>query len=102
MVIQHAAQLEAILRPIIQATQAIHDGDFRHEARELSLPTSRDLSKLTGLNLETVKKRLRSLMSQNIIQAVGFSPKHYRYNPYALRELPEDHEFYALLLELTT
>ena len=97
---QHTKQIEAILRPIIQATTALHDGDYSPVDREMGLPTSRDLSKLTGLNVETVKKRLRLLIANNIIQAVSFSPKHYRYNAYALRELSEDHELYDLLLEL--
>jgi len=96
----HVTQLEAILRPIIQSTTALHDGDYSPEDREMGLLTSRDLSKLTGLNIETTKKPLRLLIANNIIQAVSFSPKHYRYNSYALRELPEDHELYDLLLTL--
>ena len=64
-----------------------------------ALPCARDLARKLGLRLETVKKKLRLLKAGELIHPVSVSPKRYRFNHYALRELPPESDFYRLFCE---
>jgi DNA-binding transcriptional MocR family regulator len=84
-----------LAREILSATERFQeDGQF-----EESLPSSADLSRTLNIKLETVKKKLRVLKDQGLIHPVSVSPKRYRFDTWALRELDEAHPFFTLFCE---
>ena len=80
----------------------ILSGTERYQAGELQeddLPTAADLARLFNYRLETVKKKLRALKENHLIQPISMTPKRYRFNRWALSELEADSPFYDLFCE---
>lgn len=66
---------------------------------EDDLPTAADLARRLNYRLETVKKKLRILKEEGLIQPVSLTPKRYRFNYWALKSLDEGHILYSLFCE---
>ncbi|MCE3235652.1 MAG: hypothetical protein K0Q50_1832 [Vampirovibrio sp.] len=69
------------------------------ECLEDDLPTASDLARRLNYRLETVKKKLRILKEEGLIQPVTVTPKRYRFNYWALKSLDEEHVLYSLFCE---
>jgi hypothetical protein len=80
---------------IFEATERFCLGDCLEE----EMPTAADLARQYHYRLETVKKKLRVLKEQALIQPISMTPKRYRFNQWALRSLDADHPFHALFCE---
>ena len=65
-----------------------------------ALPSAIGLARKLNIRPETIKKKLRLLKAGELIQPVSLSPKRYRFNRYALRELPVENDFYRLFCEV--
>ena len=76
-------------------TARVEAGNILDEA----LPSANDKARKLGLKLDTIKKKLRVLKAAELVQAVSYSPKRYRFNRYILRDMTEESEFYALFCE---
>ena len=59
--------------------------------------TAVELSKLLGLPLDTVKKKLKILFSKGIVQVKGINPKVWKFNEYNFQRMDENDEVYTLL-----
>ena len=59
--------------------------------------TAVELSKLLGLPLDTVKKKLKILFTKGIAQVKGINPKVWKFNEYNFQRVDEDDEVYTLL-----
>lgn len=68
-------QLAHQLRQATQMTDSFHLG-------EESLMTSADLARLFGIKQDRIKPALRHLKELGLIQAIGLSPKRYRFDSY--------------------
>lgn len=79
---------------ILRATDEWSSGDKLEEC----LPTAAELARQFDVKLEKLKKKLRILRQENLIQSVSASPKRYRFDRYALREMAEEHPLYEALL----
>lgn len=66
---------------------------------EDELPTAADLARKLNYRLETVKKKLRVLKEAGLIQPVSMTPKRYRFNRWALRELETGDILFELFCE---
>lgn len=56
-----------------------------------------ELSKLLGLPLEVVKKKLKILLDKNIIRVRGINPKLWKFDEYSFQRMDEDDEVFRLL-----
>ncbi len=59
--------------------------------------TAVELSKRIGINVETVKKKLKILYSHEIIRCSGMNPKYWRFDEYNYQRLDENDEIFQLL-----
>lgn len=59
--------------------------------------TAVELSKILGLPLDTVKKKLKILFTKGIAQVKGINPKVWKFNEYNFQRMDEDDEVYTLL-----
>ena len=59
--------------------------------------TAVELAKRVGINLETVKKKLKILHQHEIIRCSGMNPKYWRFDEYQYQRLDEDDEIFQLL-----
>ena len=59
--------------------------------------TAVELSKRVGINVETVKKKLRILYNHEIIRCSGMNPKYWRFDEYNYQRLDENDEIFQLL-----
>ena len=59
--------------------------------------TAVELAKRVGINVETVKKKLKILYSHEIIRCSGMNPKYWKFDEYKYQRLDEDDEIYRLL-----
>lgn len=82
-----------LLGAIREATERFCAGDCLED----ELPTAADLARRFNYRLETVKKKLRVLKEQELIQAVTHTPKRYRFNAWVFNSMDEDHPLYAIL-----
>ncbi|WP_373532821.1 hypothetical protein [Vampirovibrio sp.] len=80
----------------IVAGTALYQAD---ETFEDVLPTAADLARKLNYRLETVKKKLRVLKDHHLIQSVGMTPKRYRFNRWALKELEPDSPLFELFCD---
>jgi transcription initiation factor IIE alpha subunit len=80
---------------ILEATERYNAG----ECLEDDLPTAADMARKLNYRLETVKKKLRILKEQGLIQSVSVTPRRYRFNYWALKSLDPAHLLYALFCE---
>ncbi|MBX2861087.1 MAG: helix-turn-helix domain-containing protein [Vampirovibrio sp.] len=79
-----------LARSIFDATNGLSAAENAEE----SLPSSVDLAKLTGISKDRVKKKLKVLMQLGLIRPVSMSPKRYKFERFAIYELPTDHDLY--------
>jgi hypothetical protein len=63
------------------------------------LPTAADLARKHGFRLEAVKKKLKHLKSEQLIQPIGMTPKRYRFNHWEFALLQDDHPLYPIFCE---
>jgi hypothetical protein len=84
-----------LAREILAATEAYQTGDLLEEG----LPSAADLARKLNYRLETVKKKLRVLKEHHLIQPISITPKRYRFNRWALRDLEPDTLLYELFCE---
>lgn len=80
---------------ILEATERLVAGDIMED----DLPTAADLARRFNWRLETVKKKLRVLKEQGLIQPISVTPKRYRFNRWALREMDESSPLFVLFCE---
>lgn len=92
--LSHEALLTVLVGEIRAATERLGDG-----GQEEDLPTSASLARALDLRLENVKKKLRILKENEIIQVVGITPKRYRFNPWILKTMDDEHPLYFLFEE---
>ena len=59
--------------------------------------TAVELSKRVGINVETVKKKLKILYNHEIIRCSGMNPKYWRFDEYNYQRLDENDEIFQLL-----
>ena len=59
--------------------------------------TAVELAKRVGINVETVKKKLKVLYAHEIIRCTGMNPKYWKFDEYNYQRLDEDDEIYRLL-----
>ena len=59
--------------------------------------TAVELSKRVGINVDTVKKKLKILYDCGIIRCCGLNPKYWRFDEYNYQRLDEEDEIYQLL-----
>ncbi len=84
-----------LAKAILEATERLHAGDCLED----EMPTAADLARQYNYRLETVKKKLRVLKEQGLIQPISMTPKRYRFNQWSLKTLEEDSPLYALVCE---
>lgn len=82
----------ALVWEIAQATDRLSG----ETCAETDLPTSAELARKFNFRLEAVKKKLRVLKAQGLIQAISMSPKRYRFERWALHHLDEESVLYRL------
>ena len=80
---------------ILSASERFQAGDLQED----DLPTAADLARLFNYRLETVKKKLRVLKDNHLIQAISMTPKRYRFNRWALGDLPEEELLHSLFCD---
>lgn len=80
---------------ILAASDCLHSGECLEEA----LPTAADLARQLNFRLENVKKKLKVLKEQGLIQPISVTPKRYRFNRWALKSVNEASPLYALFCE---
>ena len=56
-----------------------------------------ELSKLLGISVEIVKKKLKILFEKEIVQVKGINPKLWKFNEYNFQRMDEDDEVFRLL-----
>ena len=56
-----------------------------------------ELSKLLGIHLDIVKKKLKILYDHNIVRAIGINPKLWKFDEYSFQRMDEDDPVYQLL-----
>ena len=59
--------------------------------------TAVELSKRVGLDLDTVKKKLKILSEHDIVRCTGINPKFWLFDEYKYQRLDEEDEIYQLL-----
>jgi len=59
--------------------------------------TAVELAKLTGIPVETVKKKLNILKDSDIVQVRGINPKYWKFDEYNFQRMDENDEIYKLL-----
>lgn len=84
-----------LTQEILAATERFQEGDCLED----DLPTAADLARKLNYRLETVKKKLRILKTQELVKIVSMTPKRYRFNYWALKHLDSDSLFYELFCE---
>ena len=92
MAIDYNEMLAQLAREILAATERLGEG----ECMEDDLPSSADLARKLNYRIDAVKKKLRLLKEAGVIRPVGMTPKRYRFDPWGLKSLEEDHPFHAL------
>ena len=55
-----------------------------------------ELSKLLGISVEIVKKKLKILFEKEIVQVKGINPKLWKFNDYNFQRLDENDEVFRL------
>lgn len=53
-------------------------------------PTAPELARETGLKLDVVKKKLKQLLANSLVEAISYTPKRYRLNSYYIAHHPEE------------
>ena len=56
-----------------------------------------ELSKLLGMNLDIVKRKLKILYDHNIVRVIGINPKLWKFDEYSFQRMDEDDPVYQLL-----
>lgn len=56
-----------------------------------------ELSKLVGLPIDVVKKKLQILKDKNIVRVKGNNPKYWLFDEYNFQRLDDEDEIFALL-----
>jgi hypothetical protein len=84
-----------LVEEIRQATERVSAGDCLED----DLPTAAALARKFNYRLETVKKKLRVLKEEGLIQPVTVTPKRYRFNRWALKDLDDAHPLHTLFCE---
>ena len=59
--------------------------------------TAVELSKLLGIPLDTVKKKLKILCEKEIVRVWGINPKFWKFDEYKFHRMDEDDEVFKLL-----
>lgn len=59
--------------------------------------TAVELSKLVGISVEKVKKKLTILKEKEIVRVRGINPKFWLFDEYNFQRLDEDDEVFRLL-----
>lgn len=59
--------------------------------------TAVELSKLIGINVDIVKKKLAMLKDKNIVKVKGGNPKYWLFDEYNFQRMDEDDDVYKLL-----
>lgn len=86
----------------------IEDSDLKKVGLELMFMTPEkcthekgisavELSKLLGIPVETVKKKLKILLDKEIIRVWGINPKLWKFDEYKFHRMDEDDEVFRLL-----
>ncbi len=88
-----------LAREILAGTEACHAENMAGNLLEDSLPSAADLARKLNYRLETVKKKLRVLKENHLIQPISMTPKRYRFNRWALRDLEPDSLLYELFCD---
>lgn len=84
-----------LAREILAGTEAYHAEDLLEDI----LPSAADLARKLNYRLETVKKKLRVLKENHLIQPISMTPKRYRFNRWALTDLEPDTLLYELFCD---
>lgn len=84
-----------LAREILAGTDAYQQGEMLED----TLPSAADLARKLNYRLETVKKKLRVLKENHLIQPISMTPKRYRFNRWALRDLEPDTLLYELFCD---
>lgn len=56
-----------------------------------------ELSKLVGIPVETVKKKLKILAEKEIVRCHGINPKFWKFDEYNFQRMDEDDDVFRLL-----
>lgn len=90
----HQELLHLVARFVLEATESFQAGDLSQD----DLPSAADVARALGLDTDVVKKKLKILKEDELVQAISVTPKRYRFNFYAFNALEEDSELYDLFL----
>lgn len=77
---------------VIQKATEIYRQEDEHLTPE-TLPSSAELAKQLNIKLDHLKKKMRILKDYELIQAVSFSPKRYRVDPFVYETLKNEIDF---------
>lgn len=83
-----------IAREIRMATDSLGENSLAEE----ELPTAGDISRILRLKPDKVKKRLKILLKEGVVEPVSYTPKRYRFDYYRLQQLDESSELYPVLM----
>ena len=93
-------QSARIARHIFDVTLAVkHQPQAFGGMEDERLPTANDIARALKYDVERVKKRLKLLIRDNLIQTLGYAPKRYRFDLYNLSALPESSPLYEALAD---
>ena len=59
--------------------------------------TAVELAKILGMNIDTIKKKLRILQETGIIRSKGINPKYWKFDEYFFQRMDEDDPIYRTL-----
>lgn len=85
----------ALVGEIVRATDRLNAETGTDE----ELPTSAELARKMNYRLEMVKKKLRILKEHGLIHSVSLSPKRYRFDHWALKQLESDTTLFSLFCD---
>ena len=108
MLLWHARMFFLLSMYNISMSYLIEDSELKKVGLELMFLTPQkysnpdgitavELSKLVGLPIDIVKKKLQILKDKNIVRVKGINPKYWLFDEYNFQRLDDDDEIFALL-----
>ncbi|MEB3287320.1 MAG: hypothetical protein VKJ04_07440 [Vampirovibrionales bacterium] len=88
--------LQQLAQLLLDATRTAESDSLSRNLALESLPTAIDIAKQLRLDADLVKKKLKILKQEGLVQATSFSPKRYRFDRYHLAHLDEESVLYPL------
>ncbi len=87
---------QALLGRIAYEIMKTTDQVIAEDLSEDELLSAPELAKRLGMKLDKLKRKLKLLQKEDLIQPIRLSPKRYRFNHFTFERLSETHVFAEL------